>query len=223
METGFTPTEPIKQVGHRWYDPSIGRFISRDPAKDGENWFTYCWNDPINCADPTGLNTGWGYSIGLALRNFLLNLPPWVHQALGWFGFNMSRWLNSSTVAKVSEIVDDMAPVASSPAPTAAVTRGAQQVAANGQVHHAISKMVHRALETSPLRGIYVVRDPRWATRALDLSAHQGYQRWHRLLDKEMSEWVRAQGFSLTRTAWEDYMRSRYGRPDLSWRFPNGF
>ena len=24
MEAGFTPTEPIKQIGHRWYDPSIG-------------------------------------------------------------------------------------------------------------------------------------------------------------------------------------------------------
>ena len=55
MEVHYTPTEAIKQVGHRWYDPSIGRFLSRDPAKDGRNWFNYCNNDPINEVDPTGL------------------------------------------------------------------------------------------------------------------------------------------------------------------------
>jgi len=55
MEAGYTPTEPIKQIGHRWYDPSIGRFLSRDPAQSGRNWYGYCGNDPINSADPSGL------------------------------------------------------------------------------------------------------------------------------------------------------------------------
>ena len=26
-------------LGHRYYDPSIGRFITKDPAKDGRNWY----------------------------------------------------------------------------------------------------------------------------------------------------------------------------------------
>ena len=56
MEVHYTPTEAIKQVGHRLYDPSIGRFLSRDPDESGRNWFSYCGNNPISKADPSGLN-----------------------------------------------------------------------------------------------------------------------------------------------------------------------
>jgi hypothetical protein len=40
----------------RYYDPSIGRFISRDPAgmPDGVNRYAYTGNDPVNFTDPTG-------------------------------------------------------------------------------------------------------------------------------------------------------------------------
>ena len=40
---------------NRYYDPSIGRFISEDPIKDGLNWYAYCENDPVNFVDPLGL------------------------------------------------------------------------------------------------------------------------------------------------------------------------
>ena len=45
----------LKLLGHRYYDSSTGRFISRDPIKDGHNWYTYCDNDPVNRVDVTGL------------------------------------------------------------------------------------------------------------------------------------------------------------------------
>ena len=38
----------------RYYDPSIGRFISEDPAKRGLNWFAYCSNNPANMRDRSG-------------------------------------------------------------------------------------------------------------------------------------------------------------------------
>jgi len=41
----------------RWYDQSIGRFISEDPIKDGLNWYTYAANNPLRFVDPTGLTT----------------------------------------------------------------------------------------------------------------------------------------------------------------------
>jgi len=43
--------------GCRYYDPSIGRFISRDPLGmiDGLNEYLYCRNDPVNWVDPFGL------------------------------------------------------------------------------------------------------------------------------------------------------------------------
>ncbi|MBL8066236.1 MAG: RHS repeat-associated core domain-containing protein [Chthonomonadaceae bacterium] len=49
----------LSLLGHRYYDPSIGRFLSRDPIKEGFNWYAYCRNDPVNRADPTGLGSIW--------------------------------------------------------------------------------------------------------------------------------------------------------------------
>ena len=50
MESGYT------YLRARYYDPSIGRFISEDPIFDGDNWYAYCGNDPINYIDPSGLS-----------------------------------------------------------------------------------------------------------------------------------------------------------------------
>lgn len=38
-----------------YYDPSVGRFISEDPIRDGLNWYAYANNNPIMFMDPTGL------------------------------------------------------------------------------------------------------------------------------------------------------------------------
>lgn len=46
----------------RWYDPAVGRFISRDPLRGSAmspaslNSYSYAAADPIGRADPTGLN-----------------------------------------------------------------------------------------------------------------------------------------------------------------------
>ena len=40
----------------RTYDPSTGRFTTEDPAKDGLNWYVYCYNNPVNLFDPSGLD-----------------------------------------------------------------------------------------------------------------------------------------------------------------------
>ena len=45
----------LKLLGHRVYDPSTGRFLTRDPIKDGRNWVAYCGNDPLGGVDPSGL------------------------------------------------------------------------------------------------------------------------------------------------------------------------
>jgi len=46
----------LKLLGHRYYDSSTGRFLTRDPIKDGRNWYAYCENDPISLIDPEGLS-----------------------------------------------------------------------------------------------------------------------------------------------------------------------
>jgi RHS repeat-associated protein len=47
----------LVQLGMRLYDPVIGRFLSRDPVFDpaNRNPYAFAANDPINHADPTGL------------------------------------------------------------------------------------------------------------------------------------------------------------------------
>ena len=37
----------LKLLGHRYYDPSTGRFLTRDPIKDGRNWYAYCGGNPL--------------------------------------------------------------------------------------------------------------------------------------------------------------------------------
>ena len=48
-ETGFV------YLRNRYYDPEVGRFITEDPARDGENWYVYCENNPIMFVDTNGL------------------------------------------------------------------------------------------------------------------------------------------------------------------------
>ena len=40
---------------NRYYQPTTGRFITEDPAKDGSNWYAYCGNNPVMMFDPSGL------------------------------------------------------------------------------------------------------------------------------------------------------------------------
>ncbi len=48
---------PFTLNGARYYDPSVGRFLTRDPVgyAGGINLYTFCGNNPINYADPSGL------------------------------------------------------------------------------------------------------------------------------------------------------------------------
>lgn len=38
----------------RYYDPSVRRFTTPDPAEDGINWYAYCGNNPVDYIDPSG-------------------------------------------------------------------------------------------------------------------------------------------------------------------------
>lgn len=41
-------------LGHRYYDCSVGRFLSRDRSKDGRNWYVYCDSTPVQFFDNEG-------------------------------------------------------------------------------------------------------------------------------------------------------------------------
>lgn len=113
-------------------------------------------------------------------------------------------------------------PIASNQAKCATdAAKGSGELA--GQLHHAISTKVGRAVDNHPiLKGLFEKRDPRFVTRASDGAAHRGYQRWHRDLDDEVVDWVERNP-SKGGDEFLDYLRQLYQRPDLVKRFPNGF
>ena len=65
LETGYTgkPYDSVtglSDYGFRDYSPAYARFITEDPIRDGENWFAYVGNNPVNWIDPWGLSTSDG-------------------------------------------------------------------------------------------------------------------------------------------------------------------
>jgi RHS repeat-associated protein len=45
----------LYNYGFRDYQPEVARFTTIDPIRDGNNWFAYVNNDPVNWVDPWGL------------------------------------------------------------------------------------------------------------------------------------------------------------------------
>gem|GEM_PF-3623872 len=64
LETGYTgkPYDSVtglSDYGFRDYSPAYARFMTEDPIRDGENWFSYVGNNPVNFIDPWGLEVKW--------------------------------------------------------------------------------------------------------------------------------------------------------------------
>ncbi|MFY9234891.1 MAG: RHS repeat-associated core domain-containing protein [Fimbriimonadaceae bacterium] len=45
----------FKLLGHRYYDPATARFLTKDRAKSGRNWYSYVGSNPGRRVDPSGL------------------------------------------------------------------------------------------------------------------------------------------------------------------------
>ena len=78
----LTESGGLVQVGVRWYDPTVGRFLQQDPwlgslyAPLTLNAYAYCVNDPVNAVDPDGhlpvlVAIGIGILAGLILDEVL--------------------------------------------------------------------------------------------------------------------------------------------------------
>lgn len=87
----------LQLLGHRYYDPSLGRFITRDPIYAGSNWFRYSEANPNRWVDPSGtdinrlLATGNWNASDIEYEGGLLGLDDATNRWLGHFG-NEQWW-----------------------------------------------------------------------------------------------------------------------------------
>jgi RHS repeat-associated protein len=94
--------------GARWYDPEIGRFISVDPAEDGENWYGYCGGDPVNWVDPDGLRIWFIHGTASNSRTWVLHFSEVRQRITEYFGdtadfrFNWGPNNNDDTVRRAA-------------------------------------------------------------------------------------------------------------------------
>lgn len=54
MGTQLPGGQRLVYIGHRVYDPDLGRFLTRDCEQDGPNWYVYGGNNPVMMHDPSG-------------------------------------------------------------------------------------------------------------------------------------------------------------------------
>ncbi len=212
------PDNGLKLLGHRYYDSSIGSFLSRDPAEDGRNWYAYCGNNPVIAADPEG--TAFFIPIFIAAA-FILSIQ---NTAVDPADKVTQRQANAALGAWKVDAIDAVTTVFGGIAFGGAV-RGAAVARAttklSGQVHHLISSKIHKALQKHKvLKGKYKARDPRFTRKAATQADHRGYQKWHRELDKEVEKWLK-DNENATEAQFERYLERLYNsRDDLRRRFP---
>jgi RHS repeat-associated protein len=83
------PDSGLMLLGHRYYDASTGRFLTRDPIKDGRNWYAYCGNGPVRAVDPNGLfilYIGGGASATGTLAHGAVDASAWIDPITGNYG-----------------------------------------------------------------------------------------------------------------------------------------
>ena len=75
-----SPPLPYRMMGHRYYDPSSGRFISRDPIGQdgGSNEYGFTDNNPVMRHDDVGLD--WAYNPNATVET--ATAADWAHVAL---------------------------------------------------------------------------------------------------------------------------------------------
>lgn len=114
----------------RWYNPSAARFISRDsatpdPAAAAATWnrYTYCANDPINRADPSGQFTlpeqlTTTKILGILTASFFVFGGLSVYQSGGmsafgsWYPALGGAWFNGTTTSFSASFGNSWGPLA---------------------------------------------------------------------------------------------------------------
>jgi RHS repeat-associated protein len=243
LETGNATWLALDYAGARYYHSQTGRFTSPDDPGyidplNPQTWnlYAYVMNNPLRWVDPTGHQAcettycidvvGGGLDEQdraiLALIMGRLWLDRYWADVEARLEASRADW-NQCLASGWGDGCNIQVSMAGMPSPAGTVAAGGSLLVATGQWHHAISRIVQRALEMHQnLRGVYTARDPRFVLQARDAAAHRGYQGWHRALDREVATWV-TRNPDATQAQFEAHLRTLYQRTDLAQRFPLGF
>jgi RHS repeat-associated protein len=88
---------PWQHVGHRWYDPSTGRFLQRDPIgiEGGMNIYEYVDSNSTDAVDPSGLDR---WIVGGVGHVDLVVDDPWAPPGVCvTAGFWSKTWANGTS------------------------------------------------------------------------------------------------------------------------------
>ena len=74
--------QPFTLNGLRYYDPSVGRFLTRDPIgyEGGINLYTFCGNNPVNHIDPGGTEDDGGPEIPISEKKLFKEFFKTIHK-----------------------------------------------------------------------------------------------------------------------------------------------
>ena len=73
----------------RYLDPTSGRFLTEDPAKDGLNWFSYCGGNPVKFTDPWGMYTLKDTALYIEINN--IDVKAMIKEDPKNYKYNISR------------------------------------------------------------------------------------------------------------------------------------
>ena len=95
---------------NRYYDSSMGRFITEDPIKDGLNWYSYCGGNPVVFVDPLGL---FDYNSQLKYEPNTYNPDvKTLQNELAWNGYlsnnDIYGFFGEKTLAAVNQYKNDV-------------------------------------------------------------------------------------------------------------------
>ncbi|MFN3652079.1 MAG: RHS repeat-associated core domain-containing protein [Armatimonadota bacterium] len=101
------PDSGLMLLGARYYDPSVGRFISRDPMGCGggdPNLYRYCANNPVAATDPSGEAAIVIAALVVLAVVFVVTSSGQIDESEGWSKFGESVWngLNNAIGAVAS-------------------------------------------------------------------------------------------------------------------------
>lgn len=213
----------------RYYDPSIGRFLTQDTVFGeintplSQNLYAYCGNNPVVFVDPSGhIRICWrdvwedtkekaNYAGKLA--NDLVT--PDLNNPVDVFFFELEKSA-PFPAAKAA----GFAGIIGRKGATKAVNliKGTEE--ATGQLHHILSNKTMKALNEHPtLKGVFEREDAAFKNRAKDADAHKGYQQWHRDVDNATVDWLQNNP-NATSQQFKDFLNGLYQQPNISSKIP---